>query len=282
MPGPTIRRKQLGIKLRELREAAGVTRLEAAKALRCSHARIGHIEVGKNALGYAELRLLLLELYGADEVTLAELEEVRQEATKRGWWSTYGLPEWLAGYVGLEHDAKWVRNFELELIPGMHQTEEYARAAFALDDRWTSDKEIGQRIAARMNRQGRLVEPDNPLQFTSIISEAALLRCAAHASVAGAQIAKLIEHAQLPNVEILVLPVKRGLHVGMSGPYSLLSFEGLLPDTAYLEHSAGAHLVDDHAVVSQLDKLWDKLRSQALADDGSLALLAELARQIPS
>ncbi|MGH3841170.1 MAG: helix-turn-helix domain-containing protein [Pseudonocardiaceae bacterium] len=276
MPGPTIKRKQLGIELRRLREAAGVTRPEAAAALKCSPARIGHIEVGKNALGYAELVVLLRDHYGADEATLTTLEELRQEATKRGWWSTYGLPEWLAGYVGLEHDATSVRTFELELIPGLLQTEEYARACFALDDHW-STKEVNRRIGVRLQRQQRLSGPD-PLQLTAVISEGALARCSQHPGIAASQLRQLAERASWPNIELRVLPQSAGLHVAMAASFSLLNFpDRLLPDAAHQEYVVGGHVIDDTSVVSQLSKLFDKLRNQALAPNESLTMIAELA-----
>ncbi len=277
MPGPTIRRKQLGIELRRLREAAGVSRQEAAAALKCSPARIGHIEVGKNALGYAELVVLLRDHYGADDLTLSTLEELRQEAAKRGWWSTYGLPEWLAGYVGLEHDASNLRSFEEALIHGLLQTEEYARACYALDERW-STREVDRRVAARMQRQQRLTG-DNPLQLTAVMSETALVRCA-NSPVASNQLRQLLERAQWTNVELRVLPLRAGLHVGMAGSFSLLSFpDQLLHDAAYQEYAVGGHVIDDDGVVSQLDRLFGKLHGQALGANESMALIAELAKR---
>lgn len=279
MPGPTIQRKLLGIELRRLREAAGVTRPEAAAALKCSPARIGHIEIGKNALGYAELVVLLRDHYGANETTLAVLEELRQEATKRGWWSTYGLPEWFAGFVGLEHDATSVRAFELELIPGLLQTEEYTRACFALDDRWSA-KEVDRRVRVRLQRQERLYGPD-PLQLTAVVSEGALVRCAYQPGVAAGQLRQLAERASWPNVELRVLPQNAGLHVAMAASFNLLSFpDDLLPDAAHQEYVVGGHVIDDTSVVSQLSKLFDKLRSQALAPNESLTMITELANTI--
>jgi len=278
--GPTIRRKQLGIELRRLREAAGVTRPEAAAALKCSSARIGHIEVGKNALGYAELVVLLRDHYGADDATLTALEELRQEAAKRGWWSTYGLPEWLAGYVGLESDAALMRTFELELIPGLLQTEAYARVLHQHSSRLQA-ADVDRRVAARMQRQKRLTGP-NPLHLNAVVSEAALVRCARHTEVAAQQLAALVDRARWPNIELRVLPFDAGVHAGVSGAFSLLSFpDQLLPDAAHQEYAVGGHIVDDQTVVAQLSSLFDKLRSQALGSDESLAVLAELADNTP-
>lgn len=276
MTGPTISRLLLGRALRELRERADISRDQAAAALKCSKARIDHIEVGRNALGYAELVMLLRDHYGADEATLTELEALRERASQRGWWSTSGLSDWLARYVGLEFDAISVRISELELIPGLMQTEDYARACYSLDDRWLT-KDVNRRVAARIKRQERLTGP-NPLQLTAVVSQGALERCAQQPSVAQAQFRQLIDRAQWPNVELRVLPFEVGLHVAMAASFMLLSFpEGLLHDVAYQEYAVGGDVIEDASVVSQLDRLFDKLRSQALGADESLAMITELA-----
>jgi transcriptional regulator with XRE-family HTH domain len=275
MPGPTIRRRQLGMELQRLRDASGISRAVAAAAIGCSPARIGHIESGRNVLGKAELIVLLRDYYRAED-RLATLEQLRQEASQRGWWQIYGLPEWLAGYVGLESDATSLRCLELELIPGLLQTEAYARMLYTLRSQ-LSAKEIDRRVAARMQRQERLSGP-SPLQLTAIVSQAALERCARQESIAADQLAQLIERAQWPNIELRVLTFDQGLHVGMAGPFSLLSFpDRMLSDAAYQEYAVGGHVIDEDAVVSQLSTIFDKLRSQSLGANESLALIAELA-----
>lgn len=276
MPGPTIRRRQLGIELARLREQAGATRLQAAVAIGCSPARIGHLENGRNPPSKSDLIVLCRDLYGADAPTLAALEELRAEASQRGWWSTYALPEWLGAYVGLESDAVSLRCFELENIPGLLQTEQYMRTLYTLDTRLSS-VEIERRIPARLKRQDRLTGPD-PLQLTTVISQGALQRCAGDRRVAAAQLAHLISAAKRPNIELRVLPFELGLHVGMAGPFSLLSFpDGLLADAGYQEYVVGGHVIDDPSVVQQLATLFSELRSQALAPNESLALIAQLA-----
>lgn len=275
MPGPTIRRHQLGIELRRLRESAGVSRPEAANALGCSPGRIGHIESGRNVLSKAELIVLLRDHYRAD-AALPALEELRQEASKRGWWSTYGLPEWLAGYVGLEYDASSVRTFELELIPGLLQTEEYARLLHTYSGR-LSTSDIDRRVAARIQRQERLTGT-GPMQLTAVVSEGALVRCARHTAVAAEQLAQLADRAQWPNVELRVLPFDAGVHAGVSGAFTLLSFpDRALADAAHQEYSVGGHIVDDESAVSQLDMLFGKLRNRALGTSDSLTVITELA-----
>jgi transcriptional regulator with XRE-family HTH domain len=275
MAGPTIRRVQLGIELRRLREAAGMSRPEAAAAIKTSKSRLAAIELGRNVVSYSELIVLLRDHYHAED-QLAALEEIREEASQRGWWSTYGLPEGLSTYVGLESDASSLRCFELEVMPGLLQTEAYMRTAWTIDTR-LSAKEVERKIAARLRRQERLAG-SNPLQLTAVISEGALLRCAHDERLAAGQLARLIEVAAWPHIELRVIPFGLGLHVGMAGPFSLLSFpDGLLPDIAHHEYIVGGHEIDDASVVSQLSTVFSELRGQALGPNESLAMIAQLA-----
>ncbi|MGH3898907.1 MAG: helix-turn-helix domain-containing protein [Pseudonocardiaceae bacterium] len=275
MAGPTVRRLQLGVELLRLREAAGVSRPDAAAAIGCSEPRIGHIETGRNAPSKSDLIVLVERLYGGDEATLAALEELREEASKRGWWSTYRLPKWLAGYVGLETDAVSLRCLDIEMIPGLLQTEQYMRRLYALSDPPPA-KEVDRLVRARLQRQGRLSGPD-ALQLSSVVSEGALVRCARDDAVAGAQLAQLLDRATWPNVDLRVLPFDLGLHVG-TGPFTLLSFpDHLLADAAYQEYAVGGHIIDDPSVVARLATLFDELRGQSLDADESLAMIAQLA-----
>lgn len=275
MAGPNVRRLQLGRELERLRKAADVSRDAAATRIGCSRTKIAHQESGRNPPDKAELEILL-QFYGADQEHLDVLEEIRHEASKKGWWSQARLPEWLAGYVGLEADATSLRAVELELIPGLLQTEEYARE-LQLRRSNTSEAVIERTVVARMQRQARLTEPE-PLNLGVVISEAALHRCARHRPVAASQLRHLAEQARRPNVELQVLPFDAGLHGSMSGSFTLLSFpDDLLPDMVYQEYAVGGHIVDDDSVVARMDTIYNELRGQALAADESLTMLAEFA-----
>ncbi|MGH3766824.1 MAG: helix-turn-helix domain-containing protein [Pseudonocardiaceae bacterium] len=274
MAGPTIRRRQLGAALRQLRTDADETREQAAFVLGCSPTKVTYLESGRNVIGKTEL-IVLMQHYGA-EGKLDTLEGLRQEAGKRGWWSTARLPLWLAAYVGLETEASSVRSFELELIPGLLQTEQYARDLHTLRGHVAPD-DLDRRVTARLRRQQRLTASD-PLHLSALLSEAALKRCARQPDVAADQFRQLLDWARRPNIEIQVLPFDIGLHCGMQGAFTLLSFpEGLLPDVGWQEYALGGHLIDDEADVASLATLYDKLRDQALGCDESLTLLAELA-----
>lgn len=253
-----------------------MSRPEAAAAIKTSKSRLAAIELGRNVVSYSELIVLLRNHYHGTEEQLAALEEIREEASQRGWWSTYGLPEGLSSYVGLESDASSLRRLDLENIPGLLQTEAYMRTQCTIDTR-LSDRETERRIAARLRRQEHLTGPI-PLQLTAVVSEGALLRCAGDGHLAAGQLAHLSEMAGRPNIELRVLPFGFGLHAGMAGPFSLLSFpDGLLPDIAHQEYVVGGHLIDDASVVSQLTTVFSELRNQALGPNESLTMIAQLA-----
>jgi len=276
MAGSTIRRRQLGAHLRQLRNDAGDNRDQIASVLGCSPTKVTYLESGRNVIGKTEL-IVLLQHYGAEE-KLEPLEELRQEANKRGWWSTARLPEWLADYVGLETEATSVRSFELTLIPGLLQTEEYARDLHTLRRRLTTN-DIERRITARIRRQARLVDPD-PVQLSAVVCEEALHRCVHRPDLATAQLRHLLDQARLPSVRLQVLPLGLGTHCGMAGAFTLLTFpDGLLPDVAWQEYAMGGHIIDDQSSVTYLARLYDELRSQALDPDESLAVIAEFVDQ---
>ncbi|MGH3834694.1 MAG: helix-turn-helix domain-containing protein [Pseudonocardiaceae bacterium] len=278
MPGPTVPRRLLGAALRRLRTEASETREQVAFVLGCSATKVTYLESGRNVIGKTEL-IVLLQHYNAED-KLAPLEEMRLDATsgKRGWLSTARLPEWLAAYYALEAEASSVRSFELELIPGLLQTEQYAREIHILRGHTPGD-DLDRRVKARLRRQERLTASD-PLKLSAVVSEAALARCERQPSVAGDQFRQLLAWAQRPNIQIQVLPFGGGLHSGMSGAFTLLSFpEGLLPDTGWQEYALGGHIIDKEPDVASLATLYDKLRDQALGCDESLTLLAGLVEK---
>ncbi len=276
MTGPTVRARQLGLGLRHLRDEAGITQHSAAKALECSQGKIGQIETAKVPVRRAEL-IVLAQLYGADQATIEQLDELRMMAGERGWWSTYGLPDWLAGYVGLEHDATAVRAVELELIPGLLQTEDYARDLHLVQGT-LSAQEVETRVAARLQRQARLTAKARPLALSVVVSQGALHRCAETSDTVGrAQLQYLYDRAQLPNVQLQIMPFSRGRHAGMAGAFTLLSFpRGTLPNIAWQEYVRGGHIIDDDPSVSCLNQLYDQVRDQALSPQASSTWLAEL------
>ncbi|MDR7302340.1 helix-turn-helix domain-containing protein [Haloactinomyces albus] len=274
MASPIMRRKALGRELRKLRAESAQSLEEIAKLLGCSVAKVGHIETGRNSPSKPEL-MVLMDHFNLSSQDRAVFEEIRQEASQRGWWSTYRLPTWFSNYVGMETDALRVRSFELELMPGLLQTEGYARAVTTLARHMTEPQEVERKVELRMQRQQRLFE-EEPLELITVISEAALHRCAKASNVSTGQLTHLIEMGKRPNVTINILPYDLGLHESMSGSFHLLDFPpDTWPSTAYQEYAVGGHLVDDEDIVSELDTLFAELREQALSEQDSVCRISE-------
>lgn len=270
-----MRRRQLGLALREVREQANLTMEALAERLDLSRSAIGAFEAGRNLPSQPVLQAILRECGAL--ARFEALNELRKDARKPGWWSTYRLPQWLKGYIGLEADAVRAKAFSLELLPGLFQTEDYARQLHSLHQ--MSEEEIERRIAARWQRQQRLTSP-HPLILTAVISEGALHRLLAEPDMAVAQLQHLVSSAQLSNVSLGVLPFKAGLHRSMPGSFTLLEFAtGVSSPIAYQEYAVGGHIVDDQDDVRELSDVYDQLQAQALGEGESLDMILGLMKR---
>lgn len=279
MAAANIRRLHLGRILAGHRKAAGFNQEAAGVHVERSQSFIAQVETGKLGIRGPDLERMLRR-YGVAESVANELLDFNQEAGKRGWWSV--LPDWFGDWIGLEHDARTARALELELIPGLLQTEAYAREQHVLRGA-LSDAEVEERVSARMQRQARLSDPYRPLEYFPVVSESALQWCAGEADPIGAdQLRHLLRVARLPNVHLRVLAYRLGRHSGMQGSYTLLGFSrDLLPDVAWQEHATGGHVIDDPAEVESLSSLFDRVSGQALDEERSVALIADLAGVSP-
>lgn len=273
MSGSNVRRHQLGRTLAGFRKAAGFNQQNAGVLIRRSQSFIAQVEGGALGIRATDLECLLRRYGITDEDTIAGLVELSEAAGQRGWWSVHGLPDWLADYVGLESEATTIRAFELELVPGLLQTPAYARRLHELRGKLTP-AEVDERVEARMRRQERLTSPRAP-ELWAVVSESALRRC--RGDNGAEQLHHLAERARLPNVHLQVLPFADGLHSGLSGAFTVLSFPpDVLPDVGWQEYAMGGHLIDDDESVECLSRLAQEIRGQALGADDSLALIADL------
>jgi transcriptional regulator with XRE-family HTH domain len=242
-----------------------------AERLDLSRSAIGAFESGRNLPSQPVLETILRECGAPEKFDV--LNELRKDAKKPGWWSTYRLPQWLKAYVGYETDALKAKTFSLELVPGLFQTEDYARALHTLHP--LSEEETERRVSARLQRQQRLTGP-HPLTLAAVISEGALHRLSAQPGMALAQLSHLASSAQLSHVSLRILPFSAGLHLSMSGSFTLLEFDpGISSPIAYQEYAVGAHLVDDQDAVDELSGVYDQLQAQALDERTSLNMILE-------
>jgi transcriptional regulator with XRE-family HTH domain len=232
----------VGAQLRRLRTDKGLTREQAAEAIRASAWKIHRLENGQ--VGFKERDIVdLLALYDVtDPQEVAALVSFARDANAPGWWQQYGdvLPQWFRPYVDLEAAATLIRTYEGQLIPGLLQTEDYTRAVIHGGSTDDPPHEVERRVELRRARQALLERPDGP-RLWAVVDEAALRRPVGGPEVMRGQVERLIDAAKLPNVTLQVLPIDGGSHPAMVGAFSILRFSDHdLPDVVYLEHLTNA------------------------------------------
>jgi transcriptional regulator with XRE-family HTH domain len=251
--GPTVTRMLLGAQLRRLREARGITREHAGYAIRGSESKISRMELGQ--VGFKQRDVAdLLTLYGVtDEGERGELLLMARNANTPGWWHRYNdvLESWFQSYLGLESGASVIRTYEVQFIPGLLQTEAYARAVVQIGYAEAHPDEIARRVDARLARR-KILTRANPPQLWAVVDEAALRRPIGGRRVMRAQIEALIEATRLPQIRLQVLPFGVGGHAAAGGAFTILRFaEPDLPDVVYLEQLAGALYLNGRDDVEQ-------------------------------
>ena len=244
--GPTVQRMLVGARLRRLRTEQGLTREEAAQAIRASEWKIHRLENGQ--VGFKDRDIIdLLALYQlTDPAEVADFLTLAREANTPGWWQHYGdvLPSWFRTYVDLEQAATLIRTYEGQFVPGLLQTDDYMRAVVRGAHLEESSDEVGRRVRLRMARQ-ILLTREGPPRLWAVVDEAALRRPVGGKEVMRGQLERLIEATKLPNVTLQILPFAVGAHAAMGSAFSILRFaDRELPDIVYLEHLTNAVYLD--------------------------------------
>jgi hypothetical protein len=246
--GPTAQRIMLGVHLRRLREEAGVTRTEAAWEIRGSESKISRLELGRVGFKVRDVDDLLT-LYKLDDPAERErLLAMARGANNPGWWQRYDdlTPDWFHYYLGLEMAVDMIRTFELQFVPGLLQTEDYARAVVNLGrlDEPLPDSEVERLVTLRMARQQVLTRQPRPARLWAVIDEAVLRRPIGSKAILQAQLEHLIEASKRHNVTLQIIPFDKGGYTATGGAFTLLRFNDTdLPDIVYIEHlTSGVYL----------------------------------------
>jgi len=280
--GPTVLRILLGAQLRRLREAKRISLEEAGNAIRASHSKISRLETGR--VGFKDRDIAdLLTLYGVtDEKERQTLRDLAGRASAQGWWHDYSdiLPNWFEAYVGLEEAATQIRAYEVQFIPGLLQTGDYARAVTLLGHPNAPMREVDRRVGLRLARQVIFTRP-NPPNIWAVLDEAILRRPVGGAEIMRAQIRYLIELAQRPNVTIQIIPFLAGGHAAAGGPFSILRFaEYDLPDVVYLEQLTSALYLDKQEILDSYLMVMDRLCVEATTPSASVKMMRTLLREL--
>ena len=279
--GPTARRIVLGAQLRRLREAADIPRADAGYSIRGSESKISRLELGR--VGFKERDVAdLLAMYGVNDPGAREVFlEMVKRANEPGWWHRYTdlMPSWFHEYVGLEESASRIQTYELQFVPGLMQTEDYARAIASRGRPESASDEAERRVTLRMRRQKVLARPDAP-RLWAVVDEAVLHRPIGGRRVMLAQIEHLLELTRLPNVTLQVMPYRLGGYIA-EGAFTMLRFaEPALPDLVYIEHLTGALYLDKPDEIELYSRVTDQLTVDAETPDHTRQLLTKVRVEI--
>jgi hypothetical protein len=280
--GPTVLRMLLGAHLRKMRETRGITRETAGWEIRASDSKISRMELGR--VGFKERDVSdLLTLYGVTDAREREqLLELARRANNPGWWHRYSdlLPPWFQPFLGLESAAAVIRAYEVQYIPGLLQTKEYAHAVVMISHGAAPPDEVERRVTLRMERQHLLNRTDGP-QLWVVVDEAVLHRSIGGPTVMRDQITALIEATDLPNVRIQVLPFRAGGHAAVGGAFSLLRFPDQdLPDVVYVEQLTSAVYLDKRDDVEAYAAAMERLCIEAEPPGRTVDILRRVLRDM--
>ncbi|QDY11771.1 helix-turn-helix domain-containing protein [Micromonospora sp. HM134] len=272
----------LGAQLRRLREASGVTREGAGWEIRSSESKISRMELGR--VGFKERDVAdLLTLYG---VTVAEerdaLLKLARDANSPGWWHRYGdvLPGWFQSYLGLEAAAVLIRSYEVQFVPGLLQTPEYARSVVLLGHRGAAVEEVDRRVELRIQRQ-QVLHRENPPQLWAVIDEAALRRPIGGPQVMHGQLTALIEATRSSHIRLQIIPFDAGGHAAAGGAFTILRFgDDDLPDIVYIEQLTSALYLDKREDLDYYAAAMERLCVEATPPERTPEVLTRLRDEL--
>ncbi|MFE4590178.1 helix-turn-helix domain-containing protein [Streptomyces laurentii] len=275
---PTVRLRRLAAELRKLRASAGLTREDVTERTGINEVTLYRIERSR-ARPQKRTLVGLLDLYQADERQRTDLLALQSGSNDQGWLRPYHseLPEEYTAYIGFETEARTVRNYESLFIPGLAQTEAYALEVVKAGLPMAGQKEIAQRVQARMERQAVLAR-ERPVQLWGIVDEAALRRQVGGAHVMREQVRHLLRLAAEPNVTFQVIPFEKGAHTGMTGSFVHMDFpDPDDPELVYLDTPAGDLFLESEAEIRRYKSMFEHLQAVALGPNDSMELLARVA-----
>ncbi len=280
--GPTVLRILLGAQLRKLREARRITLEEAANVIRASASKMSRLETGR--VGFKDRDITdLLTFYGvSDPQQRDSLRDLARNASTQGWWHDYSdiLPTWFEAYVALEEAAIGIRAYEIQFVPGLLQTEEYARAVALLGHPSPQAEDIERLVGLRMARQA-LLSRAGPPHLWAVLDEAVLRRPVGRPGVMRAQLKHLLEAAERSNVTVQVIPFQVGGHAAAGGPFSILRFaEPDLPDVVYLEQLTSALYLDKRETVDHYLAVMERLCLEAAPAGASAKVIHAILRDL--
>ncbi len=276
-----MRRRRLAAELRRLRHESGQSIEDVAVGLGWQPSKLSRIENRQVGISTADLRKLLVAYKVEDRAFRDELADMARRATERGWWQSFSsdvVPTALANLIGLETEARTIRSYEPELVPGLLQTEAYARAIMrAWQPSWTA-ADIDRRVEIRLARQDVLRQAGASPQASCIINESVLRRTVGGNEVMHEQVEMLAKERDPANVTVQVLSFNSGAHPAMAGPFQILTFHdpGDL-GIVHLESAMTAITLEQPEELRRYDEIWGSLQARALSPEDSRVMMRSYA-----
>lgn len=284
----TITRRQLGRYLREAREAAHLTLIEAADALEWGKSTLQRLEVGQtNKIRMHDLNLMI-ELYEIEDLRAAALKGLAQQAAEKSWWHEFGsvMPEDFRIYIDMESAASALTTYQPDLVPGLLQTPAYARVLARAARPGDSDTQIADRLELKARRQRRITRALNPTRLDIVLGETALRRVVGTETLMADQLKRLADASTLPHVTLRVLPFSAGMPTGdQIGPFVIIDFkldsrgEPTQPSTVYSEGYSSDMYSEKRDVVERYQQAYQRIQHASLDETSSRKLLRDIARE---
>jgi transcriptional regulator with XRE-family HTH domain len=275
---PIARRRRLGVELRRLRVASGLTIEKVAEELEFSAAKLSRIETGHVGVSPRDVRDML-ELYGVTDEQRDKLVEVARQAREKGWWHAYSDVH-SSPYIGLESAADQIRIYEALLVPGLLQTQDYARAVIRALHPNLDTPQVDRWIELREVRQA-LLRQDNPPSVWAILDEDVLRRQVGGRKVMQEQLRRLLVDSAMDAVTLQVLPLEAGEHAGMHGSFTILGFrDPAQQDVVYVENATKELYLESEEELDRYTGMFDRLQADALHPDASTAWLERLSKEL--
>lgn len=283
---PTMLRRRLGVQLRRFRQEAELTCAQVAAQLRAaqtgtnwSDTKISRVETGRLSVHPGDIEELL-RFYGVTGDHHDAIMTIARRARQRGWWHVHGgaLPEWFTVFIDIETEASIVRTYQADMVPGLLQTHEYARALLATDPGRT-EAELARRVTARLDRQELL---ERGPRYLVVLDESAIRRVIGGRAVMRAQLAHLAAMTARPHIAIHILPFEAGEFVGVGlGSFTMLEFADVADTTVvFLENLTGALYLEKTSEIQAYSAAFDQMCAVALSRHESAELIAKLAQEL--
>jgi len=270
-----VRRRELGVLLRDLRTERGWTVEQVASRLMCSPSKVSRMETGQRGVSPRDIRDLAA-LYDLDAERGQQLADLAAEGKQQAWYHKGDLRS--TDYFGLEQAAQTISDFGLGLMPGLLQTADYARAVMRINRPSLPDEVIEERLASRLERQRRLLRSEHAPQFEAVIDEAVLHRVVGNADIMRGQLQWLVEMSRAPNVLVRLLPYEAGALPSNTNKFIILTFaEANLPDLVYIESLLKDQFFDAASEVAVYEEVFGVLRDMSASPDETRELASRMA-----